>query len=394
MSQPTPPRLIGGVDHGHPGLDLIILGGMHGNEPAGIQAARRVLGEISALGLTVHGRIHALVGNRRASAEGRRFLEVDLNRLWRPAQLAALLSGDPKDDGPEDREQRELLDALAPFIEHPERPAVLIDLHSTSGPGAPFGVGADTLRNRALVGALGITVMLGLEESIEGTLAGFLTDLGHVTIGVEGGQHDDPATVDNLESLLWLTLDYTGIIPGRAQPQLAFHRQRLAAARGDLPQYVEVLHRYGISPEDRFAMRPGFTNFQPVESGEPLADDRRGVIRAPFTGRLLMPLYQSKGEDGFFMGQDVKRSWLWLSHAARRARLDRWLHHLPGIRGYGPTPDQLLVDEDHPKGLLRLLGYRRHAEHAGGRLLSRRRADHLPPIDHRAHPEISAPPSR
>ena len=53
-------------------------------------------------------------------------------------------------------------------------------------------------------------------------------------------------------------------------------------------------------------MEPGFANIQPVARGQLLARDRRGEIRAPEDCLVVMPLYQGLGDDGFFLGRDLR----------------------------------------------------------------------------------------
>ena len=48
-------------------------------------------------------------------------------------------------------------------------------------------------------------------------------------------------------------------------------------------------------------MYPNYKNFQRISSGEIIAEDNEGPIEAPEDALLLMPLYQSQGEDGFFL---------------------------------------------------------------------------------------------
>jgi succinylglutamate desuccinylase len=68
---------------------------------------------------------------------------------------------------------------------------------------------------------------------------------------------------------------------------------------------VHVHHRHALWPDDGFRMEPGFANLQRIREGELLARDNHGEIRAPETGVLLMPLYQTLGDDGFFLGREV-----------------------------------------------------------------------------------------
>jgi hypothetical protein len=68
-----------------------------------------------------------------------------------------------------------------------------------------------------------------------------------------------------------------------------------------LPPLTRLAYRYAIQPGEEFKMLPGFHNFQQVTKGQHLADNRFGQIESPMDGFILMPLYQNKGEDGFFI---------------------------------------------------------------------------------------------
>jgi hypothetical protein len=113
-------------------------------------------------------------------------------------------------------------------------------------------------------------------------------------------------------------------------------------------------------------MKPGFQNFQPVRRGEELAhvDPGTGVraVQCPFDGRLLMPRYQSLGDDGFFLGREVRPFWLWLSGWLRRAQLAPLVRWLPGVRRDRSRPDELVVDRRIARWftveILHLFGYR------------------------------------
>jgi succinylglutamate desuccinylase len=94
---------------------------------------------------------------------------------------------------------------------------------------------------------------------------------------------------------------------------------------------LEVCHRHVVTPEDDFEMLPGLKSFEPVLRGQTVASDRRGEIRAPKDGLMLMPRYQGQGEDGFFMARPVAPFWLGLSGWLRRAHAHRLLPILPGV---------------------------------------------------------------
>ena len=150
-----PPRVLG-RRRGGPGATVIACAGLHGNEPAGLEAARRVLDGLE--GVPLRGEFLAVAGNRGALAAGMRFLGRDLNRCWTAAEVEALRARPGAADEFEQAEQRELLGVLG----EAEPPIVLFDLHTTSGASPPFVLMSDTLRNRPIAFGLGLPVVLGL----------------------------------------------------------------------------------------------------------------------------------------------------------------------------------------------------------------------------------------
>jgi succinylglutamate desuccinylase len=370
-------RTLGTYDAGAPGPILFCTGALHGNEPAGVRAIERVLEALAARRPRLWGRFIGVAGNLAALSAGRRFLARDLNRGWFAEHLRALRAQDPAQDSPEDAEQRALLSIIERVIDEADRPVVFLDLHSTSGAGAPFSCMADTLRNRLVAFALPVPVILGLEETIDGTMLGYLHDLGHVAVSVEGGQHEDPATAAHHEAVIWLALAAAGCLAEADVPDAPALRALLRRASGGAPRVVEIRHRHVVRPGDEFRMEPGFASFQPVRAGQVLARDRRGPVLAPEDGRVLMPLYQPQGEDGFFLARDVWAGWLWLSGALRRGGADRLVPYLPGVRRHPEREDHLVVDPQAPMAVdvMHLFGYRRRREEEAGLVYSRRRPE-------------------
>ncbi|MBK8978661.1 MAG: succinylglutamate desuccinylase/aspartoacylase family protein [Planctomycetes bacterium] len=372
-------RILGKIDHGRPGPTFLAQGAMHGNEPAGIAALRRVLTQIEARQLEVHGRIVACVGNLQAVRLGKRFLERDLNRQWLPQSVQRLLSRSPALDTGEDGEQRALLQLYDELdATRGEQALVFLDLHTSSADGPPFTCMADTIPNRRIADALPVPMILGLEECIDGAVMEWFNQRQQIGVAVEGGRHDAPETVDNLEAAVWLALCAAGVLR-QVDVDLDAHRSRLRSAARGAPHLVEILYRHAITPADRYRMAAGFVSFAPVRRGAHLGDDIRGEVRAPHRGLVLLPLYQGQGEDGFFLGRRVARFWFELSAWLRGARLWPLLRALPGVRRDPDDRDTLLVDTRIARFLVvqvfHLFGFRRQRPR-GSKLLAftRRRA--------------------
>jgi succinylglutamate desuccinylase len=126
-------------------------------------------------------------------------------------------------------------------------------------------------------------------------------------------------------------------------------------------------------------MEPGFRNFQAVRRGEVLARDRMGEIKASETGLILLPLYQPLGNDGFFLGREVKRFWLTLSALLRKLKAGHYVNLLPGVRR-DPVNENVVIINTRiarilPLQVFHLLGFRRLRWTDKSLLVSRRSYD-------------------
>jgi succinylglutamate desuccinylase len=387
IASPPVPRHLRGREIGRlrgasRGATLILVGGIHGNEPAGAIAACRVLDTIGERSLEreLRGEVVALAGNLEAMRAKRRFHRKDLNRQWteeRAARLGRASAHDHHHDE-EDREQRELYAAIESVIDRARGDVYLMDLHTTSAHGYPFVLFGDTPRQRRFARAFPLPIILGLEEQVDGVITEHFTRRGCITLGIEGGQHDDEGSVDNLAAAIWIALGATGIAERAAiLHDLASATALLEARRGVLPRVIEVLERHAIRPDDEFEMAPGFANLAPVQRGVLLARDRRGEIRAPSDGVVILPLYQGQGEDGFFWGRAPGDLALRLADAVRALELARALRWLPGVRHDPARPDHLELDPAvarfYPRDVFHALGYRRVRKRGGVLTIARQR---------------------
>lgn len=356
------------------GRTVVFVGGLHGNEPAGVEALHRVFAGLAAAD-EVRGEVLAVVGNRAALRRGVRFVDVDMNREWWPE---AVVGPTPRVATAEDTERRALLEAIEPTLRRADGPPIVVDLHTASGDSPPFLTLGDTLRNRKLAQAIPLPMVLGLEEQLAATFLEYVNNRGCVTLGCEGGRHDDPAAVDHLEAVAWLVLAAAGVVDGARIP--GDPRTLLRDAARGHPAVVEVRYRHEVPRGRTFAMEPGFRSFQAVDAGQRLGawGDGRPVV-APEGGRLLMPLYQTQGDDAFFLTRDVRRFWLGVSTLLRRFGVDRVAPLLPGVRRHPYIAGAVIVDRRvarwYTVEIFHLLGYRREVEQGHSLILSRRHFD-------------------
>jgi len=344
---------------------LVLVCGLHGNEPAGVLAAARVLDELAQIQPACSGQVVALSGNLGALRRGQRFERRDLNRIWTPAEMQRLQ--DELELGAESLEMRALLAELEPLLAGDWERIALLDLHSTSASGPPSLICADTLANRRIARFLGMPVLLGLEETLPGTLLSYFSERGHISLCVEGGQNDSPSTVDHHEAAIWLTLAALGFLLEPALPQVARSRACLAGTQACQFGFIEVMFRQEVADGQGFWMEPGFQHCHTIEEGRLLAqieqDGVRKALHSPTDGVLLMPRYQGQGNDGYFIGRVVRPRWLRLSRMLRRLRLQGLLRLFPSVQRVPGRAFELRVSTPHPGTLLRdllgLFGYRK-----------------------------------
>jgi len=370
------PRILGRVRGERAGSTLICIGALHGNEPAGVEGLERVLPKLRERATHLRGEFVALIGNRTALAQGRRFVDRDLNRAWTQERLGRLRTEGRLNGFAEDREQVELLEAIEAVVADARGPVYVLDLHTTSGHGGPFSTFGDTLPNRDFAAHIPVPMILGLEELVDGTLLAFLGSHGMIAVVLECGQHQEPRAADRAEAGSWLAIASAGLLPEGRLPEADRGRKLLERESRRLPRVMEMRYRHDIGTLDGFRMDPGYENFQPVVAGQAVARDARGPVRVGMDARILMPLYQAQGEDGFFLIREFHPLWLRASTILRRLRVDRVAHWLPGVARDPSLPDEMVVDKRVARWgalqLFHLLGFRR-LEDAGTRLVMRRR---------------------
>lgn len=359
------------------GPSLICAAGIHGNEPAGVEALKRVLETLRKEPRTFSGKLVALLGNTEAFSQGRRYVKQDLNRMWEKDRIAWLMARKLEELEHEDREQLELLGVLKAVTQGDPGNVYFMDLHTSSADGPPFGILNDSLHSRSFVRTFPLPLVLGFEEELRGTLADYMDSLGHLSSGLEAGQHTSSLAIDHLESLIWIALVSAGNLSREQVPGIQNHYQRLADSCRDLPAFLEVRYRHPVDRGDEFAMEPGYRSFQEVESGQLLARDRWGDLTAPGRAFLLLPLYQKEGDDGFFLAASVRPFWIQLSAWVRPLRLDLFLHWLPGVRRHPEEEGVLLVNPRvarwYTLELFHLLGLRRRPSKGQRLILVRRK---------------------
>lgn len=300
-------RVIGKYEGSLHGPLIIVFGAMHGNESAGVKALELVfkmleVEPITNPEFTFKGNLIGLIGNLSAFDKSMRFIDKDLNRSWDKSEIDKIEKSNERT-----AEGIEIIEILA-FVKaaiKTYKPSNLyvLDLHTTSSYGGIFSIVSDDPRSTQIARAFHAPVIKGLLTTIKGTTLHYFNKenmlVDTVAITFESGQHEDPLSIKRAVSAIINCLRATESVASHHVENI--HDQILIEHSKGLPDVVELLYKYSITPDEGFKMKPGYKNFQRVSKGEVLAENVIGNIEAKNDAMILMPLYQEQGEDGFFI---------------------------------------------------------------------------------------------
>ena len=351
-------RIIHKINPQKKGPTLVFFAGIHGNEPAGIFALKEAFKNLNTTNFK--GSVYAFSGNLKALQKNQRFLDEDLNRMWTKPQLQAL-NIKPQLNA-EQGEQQEILKLLEDIINQHSGPFYFIDLHTTSSKTLPFITINDAIINRKFSQLFPVPIVLGIEEYLNGPLLSYINQLGYVSLGFESGQHDDKQAIKNAIAFIKLSLVFSGILDEEVLPDYKPQMEQLLSQTKHIIDVFEVVYLHHIKKDEVFKMKPGFKSFQSIKKKTPLATSNHQMVTSKYNARLFMPLYQTQGEEGFFIIKTIKPFFLKLSAFLRRLKVDRFWILLPGISWQDKSRDVLKVNLKIAKflatSIFHLLGYR------------------------------------
>lgn len=306
-------RIIGRYIGDEFGPLMICFAGMHGNETAGIRALELIFKMLAIEPITnesfrYRGQIIGLKGNLQAIQKGVRFIKKDLNRQWIKSNVERICASNPTELTDEDLELYELHSLVKKEIKaYNPKAIVFLDLHTTTAEGGIFTIPHRDDLSVSIAKDLFAPVIQGLLEGISGTILHYFnkyqfSSTKTVSLCFESGQHKDPLSINRAIAAVTNCMRAIGAVK---QSDVAHrHNFLLQTYSEGLPSISYMIQRHIVREGDGFEMNPGYQNFQPVNKGENLARDKNGDITCPVNCRILMPLYQNQGEDGFFLIKD------------------------------------------------------------------------------------------
>lgn len=302
-------RIIGEYGEYNSGKLYLFFAGIHGNEKAGIYALQQVFEYLKQNQIAFNGKIIALAGNVHAIENHQRFQHKDLNRQWydtKIKKLGALPFGMLNTQ--EDKEQVLLLEEIQHILlqQKDKSTIFMMDLHTTSAAGACMSITNNIPESIHFARMLPVPAIADMTKILKGTTLEYFENMGIPALAYEAGQHDDPESIERMKFGIFSLLIKSGALAIELLDFFAEGIEKLRKYNEGLPYVSKVIYHHAIEEEDEFEMQAGYQNFQKVKKDEYLANDRKGSILCPKDGMILMPLYQKKGNDGFFIVEKIQ----------------------------------------------------------------------------------------
>lgn len=294
------PRIIGKYTSGKEGPLLFVTAGIHGNEPSGVEALETVFEELDRTKPEIKGTVLGVAGNKAALNQNKRYIDEDLNRTWTKENIKK-----GKIDSHEKKEMFEIIDILKEYPEKDFTKRYFLDCHTTSSPSLPYVSVQVVNDNDEWAHKFPTYIIRGFSDIITGDIDHYLSRIGMTGFVFEAGQHTDKTSVENHEGVIWLALKEACDLELSKISTYPECVDRFAKKNAPPQKTFKIVYRHGLEDSDIFEMQPGYENFQKIEKGELLAKQNGNEIISEWDARIFMPLYQSQGNDGFFVVEEV-----------------------------------------------------------------------------------------
>ncbi|MEK7132207.1 MAG: succinylglutamate desuccinylase/aspartoacylase family protein [Patescibacteria group bacterium] len=255
------------------GNTSIILAGVHGNEKPGIEALQKVLTNLEIK----RGRVLIGYGNPTAMKTNQRFIQADLNRMFKPNDLLSDI----------DMESDEY--ARAQFLKnYLNQAGALLDIHSSATPESrPFII--CEANAESIIEYLPIDLVVsGFDQVQPGGTDYFMNSLGKIGICVECGYIGNPESSLIAENSIIAFL--------KARGHLTNDLGRIEKS------YIRMSKLYKTT-SDCFTLSKPFADFEKLDQNQIIGKDGDKLVRADNEGVILFARNHNKiGEEAFLLG--------------------------------------------------------------------------------------------
>jgi len=295
-------RIIGTYTKNKKGPILLVTAAVHGNEPSGVQALESVFRILHSQKPNIKGTLVGIIGNHTALQNNVRFIDEDLNRTWTEDTIENNIT-----DSNEKREMFDIITLLETLKKEKSNHYYFIDCHTTSSESLPYISVQDVGKNDSWAQEFPIHMIRGFSDIVKGTIDGYFSKQNMTGFTLEAGQHTSKDSKFYHEGIIWWALN--NICDLNFDDLTETPAAVLKTIHDTPPQKkLKIIYRFVLKDSDDFKMIKGFENFQKIEIGEPLAVFNGKQINSVWDAYIFMPLYQAKGNDGFFIAKEIKNT--------------------------------------------------------------------------------------
>ncbi len=258
------------------GKTVTILAGVHGNELCGVRAINQIL-----TSLHLHsGKVHFLFGNPRALEENVRFIDANLNRLFKPEEALT-------DEEKKSYEYKRACE-IKPYL---DESYASLDLHSSaSAKTKPFVICEP--QSLFLAKEFPVEIISHGWDALEpGGTDYYMNQKGKYGLCVECGSHDDPCAETVAVESIKAFLASVGIL---LKEKRSKKDQRIVTA-----EKIYITNK-NFTPEREFA------DFEHVSAGALIGHDGSEPVRMEADGVVIFVRTRTKShEEAFIVGSEV-----------------------------------------------------------------------------------------
>jgi succinylglutamate desuccinylase len=195
----------------------------------------------------------------------------------------------------------EIIRILEQYPEEDYTKRYFLDCHTTSSDSLPYISVQDVNDNDKWAHKFPTYIVRGFSDIIYGAIDHYMSRTGLTGFVFEAGQHTSPSSEENHEGMIWLNLKEACNLDLEALSCYPECVEKFTKKNAPDQKTFKILYRHEIKSGDSFKMEPGYGNFQKIKKGELLATNNGEEIKSEWDAYIFMPLYQSQGNDGFFV---------------------------------------------------------------------------------------------
>lgn len=256
------------------GSTSIILAGVHGNEKCGVEAFKKILQDIQI----DRGQVFFVYGNPKAIEENKRFIEANLNRMFKNENLFSKYEMESYEYG------------RAQFLKNYLNQAdALLDIHASLTPNStPFVICEPNAKTIAKYLPVNLIVS-GFDKIEPGGTDYYMNSLGKIGMCVECGYNNDPSSSEIAEKAIFAFLKIRGHLFNDLMPQKK--------------SYLKIHTSYTTKTND-FNLSKSFADFEEVSAGQIIGIDGDQTVSTQKNAIILFARNRKKiGDEAFLLGE-------------------------------------------------------------------------------------------